>query len=153
MDAPDVIHVRSSGFDDGGPIPARFTCDGGGDVPPLTWEGVPREANALALVVDDPDAPRGTFVHWVVLDLPSRTAELAADALPPAAVQAKNSAGRASWFPPCPPSGTHRYRFTVYALSERTGLRDGAPLDKALQAVASSATARGRLVGTYTRGG
>ena len=151
VDAPDVITVTSPAFREGRPIPPRFTCDGDGVSPPLAWDGVPAEAEAVALVVDDPDAPRGTFVHWVVLDLPAGTTEVGADAVPSGAVQARNSAGRASYFGPCPPSGTHHYRFTVYALSRRTGLRDGAELGKALRAVQAAATAQGRLVGTYAR--
>ena len=151
--APDVITVRSPAFRDGGPIPARFTCDGDGHSPPLTWDGVPEDAAALALVVDDPDAPRRTFVHWVVLDMPVGTTGLDADEVPSGAVQARNSAGHAAYFGPCPPSGTHHYRFTVYALSRRTGLRDGAQLDQALRAVETNATGQGRLVGTYARHG
>lgn len=153
VEAPDVIRVASSAFREGQPIPEQFTCDGGGQIPPLSWDGVPEGANALALVVDDPDAPRGTFVHWVVLDMPVDTRGLDAGAVPRGAVEATNSAGQASWFPPCPPSGTHRYRFTVYALSDRTGLPGGAGLDRALRVVGSTATARGRLVGTYARRG
>jgi Raf kinase inhibitor-like YbhB/YbcL family protein len=149
--APDRMTVTSTEFADGEPIPLRFTCDGDGTPPPLAWSGVPKGTVSLALIVDDPDAPRGTFVHWVVLDMPSAATGLDDGPLPPTAVQARNSAGRASYFPPCPPSDTHRYRFTVYALSERTGLRDGVELDKALRAVASSATVQGRLVGTYAR--
>jgi Raf kinase inhibitor-like YbhB/YbcL family protein len=151
--APDVITVRSPAFGEGGSIPARFSCEGDGQSPPLTWDGVPSGAKALALVVDDPDAPRKTFVHWVVLDLPAGTTGLDAGGLPPGAVQARNSAGHASYFGPCPPSGTHHYRFTVYALSKPTGLRDGAQLDQALRAVESTATAQGRLVGTYAHNG
>jgi Raf kinase inhibitor-like YbhB/YbcL family protein len=151
--APDVITVRSADFGDGEPIPPRFTCDGAGVAPPLSWDGVPDDAQSLALVVDDPDAPRGTFVHWVVLDMPLGTTGVDAKRIPTGAVQAKNSAGRASYFGPCPPSGTHHYRFTVYALSKRTGLRDGAGLADALRAVESTATAQGRLVGTYARQG
>lgn len=151
VDAPDVITVTSPAFRDGESIPPRFTCDGEGGSPPLAWEDVPDDAEALALVVDDPDAPRGTFVHWVALDMPAGTTGVDADAVPADAVQARNSAGRASYFGPCPPSGTHHYRFTVYALSRRTGLRDGAGLDEALRAIASAATAQGRLVGTYAR--
>ena len=151
--APDVMTVSSPAFREGHPIPERFTCDGDGQSPPLDWHGVPAGAAALALVVDDPDAPRRTFVHWVVLDLPVETAGLDADQVPSGAVQARNSAGHASYFGPCPPSGTHHYRFTVYALSKRTGLRDGARLDQALRAVEAAATAQGRLVGTYARPG
>lgn len=152
VEAPDVITVSSPAFRDGGPIPRRFTCDGGDDPPPLTWNGVPDDAAAVALVVDDPDAPGGTFVHWVVLDLPVDTAGVGADPLPSGSVQGRNSARRASYFGPCPPSGMHHYRFTVYALSERSGFTDGADLSEALRRVESTATAQGRLVGTYARG-
>lgn len=151
VEAPDVIMVSSPAFRDGEPIPARFTCDGAGDAPPLAWAGVPEDAAAVSLVVDDPDAPRGTFVHWVVLDLPVDATGLPGASVPAGAVQARNSAGRPSYFGPCPPSGTHHYRFTVYALSERTGLRDGVDLDTALRVVRSTATAQGQLVGTYAR--
>ena len=151
VQAPERMTVTSTAFGDGDPLPRRFTCDGEGGPPPLRWEGVPKGTAALALIVDDPDASRGTFVHWVVLDMPAATRDVDGSALPGSAVQARNSAGRASYFPPCPPSGVHRYRFTVYALSERTGLRDGVDLEKALRAVASSATVQGRLVGTYER--
>ncbi|HLN79019.1 MAG TPA: YbhB/YbcL family Raf kinase inhibitor-like protein [Nocardioidaceae bacterium] len=153
VNAPEVITVRSADFGDGEPIPARFTCDGDGVAPTLSWDGVPDDAQSLALVVDDPDAPRGTFVHWVVLDMPPGTTGVDATGIPTGAVQARNSAGRASYFGPCPPSGTHHYRFTVYALSKQTGLHDGAELADAVHAVESTATARGRLVGTYARHG
>jgi Raf kinase inhibitor-like YbhB/YbcL family protein len=147
-----MITVTSSAFGDGQPIPARFTCDGAGVSPPLAWQGVPPDAQALALVVDDPDAPRGTFVHWVVLDIdPSVTS--VGEAATPGKVQAKNSAGDAAYFGPCPPKGTHHYRFTVFALSRATGLASGAKLDDALKAVDAAAVAQGRLVGTYARGG
>jgi Raf kinase inhibitor-like YbhB/YbcL family protein len=151
--APDVITVTSTAFREGERIPAEFTCDGRGGSPPLAWDNVPTDAVALALVVDDPDAARGTFVHWVVLDIPTTTTGVEAGAVPSSGVQARTSAGGASYFGPCPPSGTHHYRFTVYALSQRTGLRDGADLDQALRAVTSSATGQGRLVGTYQRSG
>ena len=153
MHAPDVITVSSPAFREGHSIPARFTCDGDGQSPPLAWDGVPAAAAALALVVDDPDAPRRTFVHWVVLDIPVETRVLDANEVPSGAVQATNSAGHPAYFGPCPPSGTHHYRFTVYALSKRTGLRDGAGLDQALRVVERTATAQGRLVGTYARHG
>ncbi|HEU4946119.1 MAG TPA: YbhB/YbcL family Raf kinase inhibitor-like protein [Kribbella sp.] len=151
MTTPDTITVTSSAFQDGRPIPARFSCDGENVSPPVAWQGVPSEARAVAMVVDDPDAPRGTFVHWVLLDVPPGTRSLAENSAPPGATQAKNSAGKASYFGPCPPSGTHHYRFTVYALSSATGLPNGADLNRALKAIDASAIARGRLVGTYAR--
>ncbi|MGW5238471.1 YbhB/YbcL family Raf kinase inhibitor-like protein [Monashia sp. NPDC004114] len=145
------ITVTSNAFQDGKPMPVDYTCNGAGRIPPLAWSGTPSDAAALALVVDDPDAPSGTFTHWVVLDLPSGTIKLDGDVLPTGAVQAKNSGGRVGWYPPCPPSGIHRYRFTVYALSKATGLPNGVGLDQALGAVGDNAVAQGRLVGTYGR--
>jgi Raf kinase inhibitor-like YbhB/YbcL family protein len=151
MTVPDAITVTSPAFEDGQPIPARFSCDGDNVSPPLAWLGVPSEAKAVALVVDDPDAPRGTFVHWVLLDLAPGTRSLAEGSVPAGARQATNSAGKATYFGPCPPSGTHHYRFTVYALTSATGLPTGAALNQALEAIDTSAIARGRLVGTYAR--
>jgi Raf kinase inhibitor-like YbhB/YbcL family protein len=96
-------------------------------------------------------APRGTFTHWVLLDLEPVTATIIEGEVPAGAKQASNSAGRPAYFGPCPPSGTHHYRFTVYALSEATGLPDGANLDEALAAIDGRALARGRLTGLYSR--
>ena len=102
-------------------------------------------------MVDDPDAPGGTFVHWVVADLPGSTTELpAGGALPAGAKQAGNSAGRIGWTPPCPPSGTHHYRFTVYTLRSLAGVADGAPTKDALAAIGRLATGRGQLTGLVT---
>lgn len=147
---PSII-VTSSAFVDGAAIPREYTCDGAGRIPPIRWEAVPDDAAALALVVDDPDAPSGTFTHWVALDLPVQTREIVDGRLPRGARQALSSGGRGGWYPPCPPSGTHRYRFTVHALSRPTGVSDGAPLESALAAIAGVSTASGTLVGTYSR--
>lgn len=149
--APATITVRSPDFADGAPIPPRFTCDGADISPALRWSGVPARAAALALVVDDPDAPGGTFTHWVVLDIDPGTASIEASKSPPGARQAPNSAGKRSWFGPCPPSGTHHYRFTIYALSRRLGDEASRSLHAALAAIDAAAIADGRLVGTYHR--
>lgn len=153
VEAPSSVTVTSTAFDEDGEIPARFTCDGAEGSPPLAWEGTTGDPRAWALVVDDPDAPGGTFVHWVVLDIPRRTRSVADGATPAGAVQADNSAGDAAYAGPCPPSGRHRYRFTVYGLSERTGLHDGAALSDALDAVSAAAVSRGTLLATYARTG
>ncbi len=147
----DGITVSSPAFEDGAAIPSEYTCEGADISPPLAWTGVPADAAALALVVDDPDAPSGTFTHWVVLDIPAGTDHVDEDSAP-AGAQARNSAGRASWFGPCPPGGTHHYRFTLHALSEATGLRDGVALGEALGAIQERSVAQGRLVGTFSRG-
>jgi Raf kinase inhibitor-like YbhB/YbcL family protein len=148
-DAPELITVTSAAFRDGQRVPAKFTCDGEEVSPPLEWSGVPKAAKALALVVDDPDAPGGIFVHWVALDIPVNVGSVSTDAVPRGAVEIANSAGDPSYAGPCPPSGTHHYRFTVYALRSATGLPDRADLDAALDAVDEKAVARGTLVGTF----
>jgi Raf kinase inhibitor-like YbhB/YbcL family protein len=147
--ASTTITVTSTAFDDGGRIPVRFTCDGDQTSPQLAWTGGGKPA-AWALVVDDPDAP-GTFVHWVVLDIPVATRSLAEGRVPSGATQLASSAGSASYAGPCPPSGTHHYRFTVYALAATTGLSASADTDEAIAKVRSSATGQGTLVGLYSR--
>jgi Raf kinase inhibitor-like YbhB/YbcL family protein len=142
----NTLTVTSDAFTDGGQIPASYTCTGQGLTPTIMWSGDLRGAAAIAVVVDDPDAPSGTFVHRVVVDLPASATSLGAD--PPAgAHQARNSAGRNGWTAPCPPSGTHHYRFTVYGLSAATGLADGVPAAQAQAAIAARAVVQGRLVG------
>ena len=150
-DTPVTIDVTSAAFGEGEPVPVRYTCDGDELSPPLAWSDVPSDAAALALVVDDPDAPSGTFTHWVVLDIPLATTSSEEGGVPAGGVQAESSTGSAAYAGPCPPSGTHHYRFTVVALDAETGLAVGAPLDQALEAVDEHAVARGTLTGTYAR--
>jgi Raf kinase inhibitor-like YbhB/YbcL family protein len=143
---PPKLTVTSPSFKEGAEIPDGYTCTGGSQVPDIAWSGSLHGAKAIALVVDDPDAPSGTFTHRIVLDLPPTVTHLSTD-LPAGAHQANNSSGQLGWTPPCPPSGTHHYRFTVYALSKLTGLPDGTPPDKALKAITSTTVAEGRLTG------
>jgi Raf kinase inhibitor-like YbhB/YbcL family protein len=151
VQAPANITVESPDFTEGGPIPVRYTCDGEDVSPPLRWTGVPAGTPALALVVDDPDAPRGTFTHWVVVDIDPTVTSIARGEVPPGGQQIANSAGKASYMGPCPPSGTHHYRFTVYALNRRLALPPNTTLQSALDAIDAAATAYGRLVGTFKR--
>lgn len=146
--APAAITVTSAAFAEGAPIPELYSCRGQNVSPPLAWSGVPAAAAALALVVDDPDAA-GTYTHWVVLDVPATTTAIDEGTVPAGAAQATNSAGKASYAGPCPPSGTHHYRFTVYALSEPLGLGAGTALDDAQRAIAERAIAQGTLTGTF----
>jgi Raf kinase inhibitor-like YbhB/YbcL family protein len=144
--APNVIRVRSV-FADGGAIPRAYSCDGAGRPPALRWSGVPARARELVLVVEDPDAPGGTFVHWTAFGIPAT-----ASTVPRATPGGKNSAGGEGWTPPCPPKGSapHHYVFTVYALGRSSALRAGASAG-AVRSALASAIARGRLVGTYAR--
>jgi len=131
------LTIVSSAFVNNGAIPQQFTCNGAGTTPPLAWTGFPAKAKGAALVVQDPDAPvAGGFTHWVVVNLPVR-----ATTAPPLPAGAKELV---AWRPPCPPSGTHHYRFTIYALPTAT-----APTSK--DAIEKSAIAQATLVGTYAK--
>ncbi len=113
----DAIKVRSPAFDDGGAIPSRFSCVDDNVSPPLSWDGVPDDAVELALVVSDPDAPDGTFFHWVVVGIDARTRMIAEGTVPEGATQAKGSSDNPTYIGMCPPNGeTHEYAFTVHAL-------------------------------------
>jgi Raf kinase inhibitor-like YbhB/YbcL family protein len=152
-DLADTIEVSSSAFADGAAIPVRFTCEGENLSPPLAWSRAPANTAELALVVDDPDAPGGTYVHWVVYHLGADVMSVGEGALPSGARQAKNSKGDSSYAGPCPPPGpAHHYRFTVYALREPLAIADRAELKPALAAIDRTVSARGRLVGTFARG-
>jgi Raf kinase inhibitor-like YbhB/YbcL family protein len=146
-----TITVNSPQFQNNGTIPAANTCKGDGAAPEIGWRGVPAGAESVALVVTDPDAPGGTFVHWVLYDLPARDRQLGAGQEPPVGShEAANSGGGTGWTPPCPPSGTHHYQFTVYALNaEPSGDSTGAIVDD----ITSKAFARGQLVGLVSAGG
>jgi Raf kinase inhibitor-like YbhB/YbcL family protein len=149
---PERLVVTSPAFAAGTAIPRRFTCEGENVSPPLAWSGVAAGTAEVALVVDDPDAPRGTFVHWVVTGLDPASGRLGEGAVPPGARQLPNSAGSAAWTGPCPPSGpAHHYRFTVYALRQRPEVAGDADPDAAVEAIEAAATARGRLVATFGR--
>lgn len=151
-DAPSALTVSSKAFDDGEAIPVRYTCDGPGVSPPLAWSDGSSRTAAWALVVDDPDAPDGDFVHWLVVDIPPPTRSVAEGAVPADGTELTDSSGDPGWSGPCPPSGTHHYRFTVYGLSERTRLPEDASLDEALAAIGDAAVEKGSLVGTYRHG-
>jgi Raf kinase inhibitor-like YbhB/YbcL family protein len=110
------MRISTPAFQNGGNIPIKYTCDGDNISPPLAIYDVPPEAKSLAIIVEDPDAPRGTFTHWVVWGMDPGTRELPEDKVPSRARQIENDFGMAEYDGPCPPSGTHRYFFRVYAL-------------------------------------
>jgi Raf kinase inhibitor-like YbhB/YbcL family protein len=145
------ITVSSSAFSEGGTIPRRHTCDGEDVSPPLTFEGLPSGARDLALLVEDPDAPRGTFVHWVAWGIDPAKAALAEGEKPVG--EGENGFGRRGYGGPCPPRGTtHRYVFTAFALSRPAGLRPGASAKDLRASIAGAVLAQGRLTGRYARG-
>jgi Raf kinase inhibitor-like YbhB/YbcL family protein len=146
------FRLTSSDFSEGDAIPRRHTCDGEDVSPVLEWSGAPDEAQALVLIVDDPDA-RG-FVHWIVYDMtPTQSGGLPEgfSESPDAPAQGTNDFRRTGYGGPCPPSGTHRYDFTLYALSEPTGLSGSPRADEVRAALSGRIIAEARLSGTYTR--
>jgi Raf kinase inhibitor-like YbhB/YbcL family protein len=147
-----AIKVRSPAFAAGAMIPVRFSCRGSNTPIPLTWTGVPAGASSVALIMDDPDAPSGTFTHWVVFNLPVTSRGITNGRLPAGAAQAQNGRGQAAYTGPCPPSGTHHYRFTVYAEPRRLPLQAGASLPEALAAIKENPLASGRLTGLFASG-
>lgn len=152
-DVADIV-VTSDAFEADGPIPVEHTCDGADVSPPLAWTGVPAEAATLAMVVDDPDAPGGTTVHWLWWDLEAAATGLAADvaADDPPFVQGTSDMGPPGWLGPCPPPGdAHRYVFTLYAVDGLVGLPVGADRDALDDALRGRILGEGALVGTYER--
>jgi Raf kinase inhibitor-like YbhB/YbcL family protein len=152
--APDTIQFSSPAFADGAAIPKEETCDGAGKRPTLVWRGLPSGAVELVLVVEDPDAPDGTFTHWTAWGIAASSGSgLAPDGAFPAGVkEGKNSAGKDGWTPPCPPEGddAHRYTFSLYAIGKGTTLEPGASPDE-VHAVLEDALGRGTFTGTYKR--
>ena len=148
-----AITVTSPAFQEGGAIPKKYTQDGENVSPPLAWSGVPAEAKALALIVRDPDAPGSDFVHWIVYNLPPTTTELpeAAPVLPAPGAEGTNDAGKLGYVGPAPPSGTHRYYFTVYALDGQLDLQTGADKRQVRDEMSGHILAEGALMGTYRR--
>ena len=151
-----VIKVLSSAFQEGGMIPADYTCDGRNISPPLSWSGIPEKVVTLALICDDPDAPVGTWVHWVLYNLPASAKELPAgvppqEKLASGAVQGKNDFRKPGYGGPCPPGGTHRYYFKLYALDKALDLKPGATKKELLKAMEGHILAEGQLMGRYKR--
>ena len=150
------IDVASSAFDEGGVMPARYTCDGLDVSPPLSWSSVPDGTQSFALIADDPDVPSGTFVHWVLYNLSPDRRRLLEDVpnretLPSGAAQGVNGAGSVGYIGPCPPGGTHRYIFKVYALDTRLNPGAGATKGDLLDAMEGHVLAEGRQMATYRR--
>jgi Raf kinase inhibitor-like YbhB/YbcL family protein len=151
-----AIEVTSTAFSEGEMIPLRYSCDGEDVSPPLAWSGVPAAAQSLALICDDPDAPVGTWIHWVLYNIPADASSLpeavpADPALQSGAINGKNSWGRLGYGGPCPPGGTHRYFFTLYALDSQLSLESGATEAQLQQAMEGHILAEGQLMGRYQR--
>lgn len=149
------MQLKSPAFDAGDAIPVRYTCDGESVSPPLHWGGVPAGARSLALIVDDPDAPGGTFVHWVLYNLPPSVTHLNAGVTPEQGAHGArfgiNSRGQAAYAGPCPPSGVHHYHFKLYVLDTRLPARGHMTKAALLQVMQGHRVGMAELIGTYRR--
>lgn len=152
------IQITSAAFHEGEVIPEQYTCDGDNVSPPLRWGRLPKDSQSLALICEDPDAPSGTFVHWLIFNLPPIVSDLP-EALPATetleetgAIQGRNDFNNIGYDGPCPPpSNSHRYFFRLYALDTKLQLRAGATKREFERAIEGRILAEGHLMGTYQR--
>ncbi len=143
------LTAKSPVFENNNPIPRKYSCDGEEVNPPLTIENIPASAKTLALIIEDPDAPRGTFDHWIVWNIPP-TGKIEENTVP--GIEGVNSGGQRTYVGMCPPSGSHRYFFKIYALDSRLDLKPQATRKKDLEkAMQGHVLAKGELIGTYRR--
>jgi hypothetical protein len=151
--APKTLTVTTSAFSNGAAIPREYTCQGSNVSPDLAIANLPNGTKSVALIMDDPDAPRGTFLHWTFWNLPPEKAMLAKGAKLASlgAREGENDGGRTGYAGPCPPSGSHRYFFKAYALSEPLELAAGAELSQLTKTMESRVLAWGELLGTYQK--
>ena len=140
--------ITSSVFENKGLIPAKYTCDGDDVNPPLKIEGIPENTKSLILIVDDPDAPMGTWDHWIVWNIPP-TDKIEENSVP--GVEGLNDFRRRSYGGPCPPSGTHRYFFKVYALDTKLNLKPNSRKKDVERAMKGRILAQGEIIGLYRR--
>jgi hypothetical protein len=142
------MKLKSPEFEHNGTIPKKFTCEGNDISPALSIEGMPEKAQSLALIVDDPDAPMGTWIHWVVFDIPP-AAEIKENTIP--GKQGSNDFGRNNYGGPCPPTGTHRYFFKLYALDAKLNLKEGVSSRDLEKAMEGHVLDKAELIGLYKR--
>lgn len=145
------MRITSPAFTSGNQIPPQYTCDGIDINPEIKIDGVPEYAKSLALVMDDPDAPSGVFVHWLAWNIPPDTKVIREHSPAPGSVEGRTSFGKSSWGGPCPPNGPHRYYFHFYALDTTINLTSTAGRNELDRAMDGHIIDTGELMGTYTR--
>jgi Raf kinase inhibitor-like YbhB/YbcL family protein len=151
VSAMDTLKITSPAFQNNGHITSKYTCDGEDIDPPLMIENCPQGAKSIAIIVDDPDAPVGIWVHWVIWNIAPNVKEIKENTVPQGAVEGMNDFGKHSYGGPCPPSGTHRYFFKVYALDTMFSISPNsnkADLEKAMK---GHILAQGQIIGLYKR--
>jgi len=150
MNAASSFSVATSAFQTGGDIPAKFTCNGANVNPELKINGVPNGAKSLVLIVDDPDAPRGLFTHWILWNIDPKTTDIGENSVPTGGVQGTNDFGKRNYGGPCPPSGTHRYFFKIFALDSKLDLKPSAGRAELDGAMKDHVLTKAELIGRYS---
>jgi Raf kinase inhibitor-like YbhB/YbcL family protein len=151
-----AIELKSKAFKEGEMIPSKYTCDGVNISPPLEWSNLPSQTKTLAIIADDPDAPKKTFVHWVIFNIPGNLENIPEEmapipTLPNNAKQGKNDFNKIGYKGPCPPNGTHRYYFKIYALDSELELEPGISKNDLLDAMQGHTLDEGQLMGKYEK--
>jgi Raf kinase inhibitor-like YbhB/YbcL family protein len=147
----EAMKIFSPAFADNGQIPSRYTCDGEDINPPLHLEHIPQGTKSLALIIEDPDAPSGLWIHWMVWNINSHQTEIAENSTPKEAMVGRNNFERTSYGGPCPPSGTHRYIFRLFALDKVLALAGGSTKKQLEEAMKPHVLANAQLTGLYGR--
>ncbi len=155
-DSKTTIQLTSTAFQEGAQIPVKYGCKGADISPPLKWSNLPPGTKSLALILDDPDAPMGVWVHWVIYNIPPESTGLPEhvanrDSLSDGALQGRNDFRNIGYGGPCPPSGTHRYYFKLYALDTVLQLKAGGSKADLLKAMKDHIVGEGQLMGRYSR--
>jgi len=145
------MKISSTDFEHNGQIPKKFTCDGSDVNPPLKFEGIPTDTKSLALIVDDPDAPVGIWVHWVLWNIDPKITEIKENSVPKGGMQGMNDFRKHDYGGPCPPSGTHRYFFKLYALDTTLSLGSNSTKNDIETAMKGHILAEAELIGLYKR--
>ncbi|MDH4359082.1 MAG: YbhB/YbcL family Raf kinase inhibitor-like protein [Candidatus Berkelbacteria bacterium] len=146
-----TMEITSSAFQEGGAIPAKYSCKGENISPDLKIEGIPAEAKSLALIIDDPDAPAGLWTHFLLANIDPSTSTISEDSIPEGAIIGANSSGEAKYDGPCPPSGTHRYYFKIFALDRTLELKSGFSRRELEEAMERHILAQGQLIGKFSK--
>jgi len=145
------MRIESNIFVHNSMIPAQYTCDGDGKRVPLKIFGVPESAKSLALIVDDPDAPNGDFVHWIIWNIDPKTSIIESDDIPKGAIEGHTNLNKPGWVAPCPPSGTHHYNFKLFALDRLLSISEKSTKTDLMHAMDGYVIENATLAGLYER--
>lgn len=143
--------ITSSVFEHMKDIPSKYTCQGENINPPLCISGVPLDAESLVLIVDDPDAPKKPWTHWTVWNIDPKTALIPENSIPENSIQGITDSGKPGYGGPCPPAGTHRYFFRIFALNSKLNLSSDTPKDKLISIISNQIIDKAELVGLYAK--